>query len=89
MLKINAIVLLILLSVSNVQAQTWASLVQEGNATYVGGFYAAVSYACLNTDYTNDSGAWKSGPATVPYEKGCARSVYDAMFGNVVTPYSN
>lgn len=69
-----------------VNAQSWASLYKEGNATYVGGFYAAVSYACLKTDYTNDSGYWASGDANIPYTKGCASAIFSAMFGNVETP---
>lgn len=82
------VIAIMLMIASSVQAQTWASLKAEGNATYLGGFYAAVSYACLKTDYTNDSGYWKSGVATIPYEKGCAKSIYDAMFGDVATPYN-
>ena len=80
-----AIVLMTMFAIS-AQAQTWGSLVKEGNATYVGGFYAAVSYACLKTNYTNDNGKWASGKATIPYEKGCAKAIYDAMFGEVTTP---
>lgn len=71
---------------TTVSAQSWADLYEDGNATYVGGFYAAVSYACLGTSYTNDSGYWASGDATIQYQKGCARAIYDAMFGDVETP---
>ena len=78
--------LTLMVIMGTVQAQTWGSLVKEGNATFVGGFYAAVSYACLKTDYTNDSGVWASGKATIPYEKGCAKAIYDAMFNQVETP---
>jgi len=80
------IAVLILLAVGSVQAQSWSSLYKEGNATYLGGYYAAVSYACLKTNYTNDSGSWASGKATVPYQKGCAKSIWDAMFNQVTIP---
>lgn len=86
MKKLIVIAVMLMMSVGSVQAQTWASLKAEGNASYVGGFYAAVSYGCLKTDYTNDSGYWASGYATIPYEKGCAKSFYDAFFGDVATP---
>ena len=75
-----------MMMMGTVQAQSWGSLAKEGNATYVGGFFAAVLYACLKTDYTNDTGYWASGKATIPYEKGCAKAIYDAMFGEVTTP---
>jgi len=39
---LNVIVLLTLLVVSNVQAQNWKSLYQEGNATY-DAFFGAVA----------------------------------------------
>ena len=83
---IMLVTLTLMVMMGTAQAQTWGSLVKEGNATFVGGFYAAVSYACLKTDYTNDTGYWASGKATIPYEKGCAKAIYDAMFGEVTTP---
>lgn len=83
----SVIAIMLLMFAMNVQAQSWASLAKEGNATYVGGYFAVVSYACLKTNYTNDSGVWASGKATIPYEKGCAQGIWDAML-NRVTPYN-
>ena len=82
------IAVLILLAVGSVQAQSWSSLYKEGNATYLGGYYAAVSYACLHTGYTNDTGSWASTPkgASIPYMKGCPRAIWDAMFNQVTLP---
>lgn len=80
------IAMVMLLASSMVQSQTWAELYEEGNATYVGGFYAAVSYACLDRQYTDNSGSWGTEGDLVGYEKGCAKSVYDAFFGNIERP---
>lgn len=80
------IFVMLLMFSTSVFAQSWASLVREGNATYVGGYYAAVSYACLRTRYTNDSGLWASGKATIPYEQGCAMAILYAIIGKVELP---
>jgi len=78
-------IVLMMLSMS-VSAQSWKELQADGNATRLGGFYAATSYACLGTNYTNDSGMWASGSATIDYQKGCAKAVWDSLFASVDTP---
>ena len=79
---------ILLFTTSVAFSQTWSSLYKEGNASYLGGYYAAVSYACLHTTYSNDSGDWASDPkgASIPYMKGCAKSIWDAMFNQVTLP---
>jgi len=72
-----------LLVLPTASAQTWKELQAEGNSTYLGGFYAATSYACLGTNYTDDSGLWASGNASIPYEKGCAKAIWDSLFAKV------
>jgi len=80
------ILFIILMAFSSASfAQTWTELARSGNASYLGGYYAAVSYACLNTNYTNDSGQWQSGEA-ISYKKGCAGAIWDAMFNDVEEP---
>ena len=87
MKKVLAAVFGILMGLSMIAtAQTWKELQAAGNSTYLGGFYAATSYACLGTDYTDDSGLWASGTATIAYEKGCAKAVWDSLFASVETP---
>ena len=87
MKKLSAAVFGILMVMSMIAtAQSWKELQDNGNSTYLGGFYAATSYACLGTDYTDNSGSWASGDATISYEKGCAKAVWDSLFASVETP---
>jgi len=82
------LVILLIGCVPTAPAESWAELQKRGEATYVGGFYATVSYACLHTGYSNDTGRWQSDPkgASIPYMKGCAKGVWDAFFGQASIP---
>jgi len=80
--------LVLLFAVTSANAEYWAGYKHK---TYIGGYYAAVSYACLNTRYTNNgSGYWHSEPTeasvALPYERGCALAIWKAMFGDVELP---
>jgi len=87
MKKLLAAVFGVLMGLSMIAtAQTWKELQDDGNESYLGGFYAATSYACLGTDYTDNSGLWASGDATINYNKGCAKAVWDSLFASVDAP---
>ena len=76
------IAVVLMLSVSIANAQTWPQLARDGNATYIGGYWFAVSAYCLQTSYTDESGVWASGRAEY-YPRGCAKGLWDAITGKI------
>ena len=86
MKKIILASLLLMLSMS-ANADYWSD--DHIYRDYFGNMYAAISYGCLHTRYTNNrTGSWHSEAtgASIPYTKGCAKSVVDAFIGKIELP---
>lgn len=81
MKKLFMIVLMVLLSVSLAQAETWKEF---DNKTYVGGYYAAVCHFCLDGTYNDgDKRYWRCDNSEKPYTQGCAQGILNAVLGRV------
>ena len=76
---LSVIVLLTLLAVSNVQAQSWKSLFLQGDATRAGAVYAAVCQACYSGSYNNDRGLWACTDAPHDGETPCLDALQQAL----------
>jgi len=75
------LIIALLMMSTTIHAQSWKELHNDGNSTYLGGYWASVSNICLGAKYTNDSGTWKSGEKTHEYKEGCASALWMAFTG--------